>query len=114
MRRLSMIAGFFSVACGFFLIWMAYGFASMVDPGLPGAARRAEILRNLLEDGDEPIGLGILLIGVGIDLAWSKPRPAGSPGDSADPARRVRFCYNRGSSRRARPLARAFRGDVPR
>jgi hypothetical protein len=90
MRRLSMIAGFLSVACGLFLIWMAYGFASLVDPDLAGAARRTEIVRKLVEDGAEPIGLGILLIGAGIYLAWSKPRPADKPGVPADTACRVR------------------------
>ncbi len=32
MRRLYMISGFISVVCGAFLSWLAYGFASMVDP----------------------------------------------------------------------------------
>jgi hypothetical protein len=71
-----MVAGFVSVVLGAFLIWMAYCFASLVDPDLQGSARRFEILSRLFEHGVEPIGFGILLICVGIYLASAKPKPA--------------------------------------
>jgi hypothetical protein len=77
MRRLYMIAGSISVFCGAFLIcWMAYGFASMVDPDLRGDARRAEILTRLFTDGAGTVGFAILLIGAGVYLARIKPKPA--------------------------------------
>ena len=76
MRRLYMIAGSISVLCGAFLIWMAYGFASLIDPDLRGAARRAEILSRLFTDGAGPVGFGILLICAGVYLARAKPKPA--------------------------------------
>ena len=76
MRRLSMFAGVFSAACGAFMIWMAYGFASMMDPDVQGAARQSEIWSRLTTHGAEPVGFGIFLICVGLWLALSKPKPS--------------------------------------
>jgi uncharacterized membrane protein HdeD (DUF308 family) len=76
MRRLSMMFGAASVLSGVFLTFMAYGFASMVDPDLPEAAQQAEIMRRILEDGTGPVGSGIVMIVVGIYLAVSKPKPS--------------------------------------
>src|SRR5262249_53672952 len=69
MRRLSMLAGAISVLFGAFLIWMAYGFASMRDPGTPDAPGGAG---DWYSSG--PVGFGVFLIGVGLWLTISKPR----------------------------------------
>lgn len=74
MRRFSMFAGMFSVACGSFMIWMAYCFASMIDPDVQGIDRQSEILHGLTTQGASPVALGILLICVGAWLAISKPK----------------------------------------
>ena len=76
MQRLYMIASFVAVACGGFMIWMAYGFASMIDPDLQGADARSETLRKLFTDGGGTIGFGILLICAGLWLAVSKQKPS--------------------------------------
>jgi hypothetical protein len=69
-----MFANVFSVACGVFFIWMAHGFASMVDPELQGAARQSEIWRRLTTNEASSLGFGVLLIGAGLWLALCKPR----------------------------------------
>jgi hypothetical protein len=70
-----MIASLTSMACGAFLIWMLYGFASMTDPDVQGAARDSAVWGKVTGDGMFPVG--ILLIVAGAWLAFSKPkRPA--------------------------------------
>jgi hypothetical protein len=75
MRRLCMFGGVVFVAFGGFLIFMTYGFASMIDPEIQGAARNAEIWHRMTTNGATPFGLGILAICVGVWLALRKPKP---------------------------------------
>ena len=76
MRRLSMMAGAFSVLAGVFLIGMVFGFASMVDPDVQGAARRSEIVHRMVTGGGSGLAFGLALIGVGLWLALSLTEPA--------------------------------------
>jgi hypothetical protein len=68
-----MMVGLLLVAIGLFLIFMAYGFASMVDPEIEGPARAAEVWRRMTGAGS-PLGLGIVMIVGGVWLAVSKPK----------------------------------------
>jgi hypothetical protein len=74
MRTLSIIAGLSSAACGTFLIWMLYGFASMMDPDMQGAARESAIWVKVSADGHFPVG--IVVIAASIWLICRKPKRA--------------------------------------
>lgn len=71
MRRLSIIAGLILAACGLFLIWMLYGFATMMDPDVQGTAREGAIWSKVASDGMFPVGL--LLVVAGGWLMLKKP-----------------------------------------
>ncbi len=74
MRRLCMFGGLFLAACGAFLIFMLYGFGTMMDPRIEGAAREAAIWRKVVSEPTFPLGL-ILIVGGGW-LMFYKPKRA--------------------------------------
>lgn len=74
MRVLPMFAGLFLAACGAFLVFMLYGFASLSDPGAPGGESGPSAWSKATGDGMFPVGL--LLIVAGAWLAFSKPKRA--------------------------------------
>ena len=72
MRRLSMFGGLFLAGCGAFLIWMLYGFGTMMDQDIQGTAPEGTIWRSVTSNGTFPFGL--LLIAVGGWLMFHKPK----------------------------------------
>jgi hypothetical protein len=75
MKRLYTFSGLFSMIVGSFLIFMAYGFATLAFPDARGWADQMDILHAMLTDGPGAAGIGVFLIGVGAWLAFSKPKP---------------------------------------
>lgn len=77
MRILSMAAGTLLAAAGALSIFMTYAFASMVDPEMPEAARRAEIWHAMTSAGAGGLGFGLVLLAAGVWLAWGGGRKPG-------------------------------------
>jgi len=77
MRRLSMFAGLLLAACGAFWIFMLYGFGTMMDPDIQGAAREAAIWRKVISEPTFP--LGVILMIAGGWLMFRDPRRTASP-----------------------------------
>ena len=73
MRRLTMFGGALLVAMGAFLLFMAYAFASMIDPEIQGPERTAELWRRMT-GGGSPFALGVFLVIAGIWLAIIQPK----------------------------------------
>ncbi len=93
MRWLSLLAGIAALAWGAFQFLIAYAFASMIDPDIDGPARTAEIVRVMTTgDGLNLTGNGALLIGVGLWLILSRPKPEDCirEGPSQPPRRKQR------------------------
>ena len=74
MRRLCMFGGLLLAICGASLIFMLYGFGTMMDPAIEGAAREAAIWRKVI--GDPAFPVGILLLMAGGWLMFHEPRRA--------------------------------------
>jgi hypothetical protein len=69
-----MFGGLFLAACGVFVIFMLYGFGTMMDPTIQGAAREAAIWSKVVREPIFPFS--ILLIVVGGWLMSYKPKRA--------------------------------------
>ena len=63
MRRLCMFGGLLLAACGAFLIFMLYGFGTMMDPDIQGAARKAAIWHKVVSDPGFPCGVILMILG---------------------------------------------------
>jgi hypothetical protein len=74
MRVLYIVVGIIAASYGAWQILLVYAFSGMVGQDLPDAARDAEQWRAL-SDEMPTIGFGVVLIIVGLWLAFSKPRP---------------------------------------
>lgn len=73
MRRLYMFIGLLVMLMGASLIFMIYGFSSMIDPDVEGDAANAAIFHNMAGHWGE-IAFGAILFCTGFWLAIQKPK----------------------------------------
>ena len=58
-----MFGGLFLAACGAFLIFMMYGFGTMMDPNIEGATREATIWRKVVSEPIFPFCVMMIVLG---------------------------------------------------
>jgi hypothetical protein len=93
MRRLCMFGGLSLAACGAVLIFMLYGFGTMMDPAIQGTAREVAIWRAVVSEPAFYVGVVLIVVGgrfmvhdptcsdslgaIGGGVAGSRAKPAG-------------------------------------
>jgi hypothetical protein len=63
MRRLCMFGGLSLAACGAFLIFMLYGFGTMMDPDIQGTAREVAVWRRVVSEPAFYVGVVLIIVG---------------------------------------------------
>jgi hypothetical protein len=63
MRRLCMFGGLSLAAFGAFLVFMLYGFGTMIDPDIQGTAREVAIWREVVSGSTFSVGVVLIVVG---------------------------------------------------